>query len=253
MSLTTTVSGKPCKLCKKKGDLCHVHEQLSPRSSSKSISPKKSPKRLSSSPAQRKLSPEKDSLSKASVGIPTEFYYLEQLPIPSLEVVMMNMERPELNRLCNTSKRAKKICDSTRFKEAYPKSHPLKTYIFRGPVTEMIVSGGDLYVLSDELNTIYINTEIVPGSTRRLKSIIITFSPKGMLNWDFNFGVEERSRVSAEIRKTLLDGIKNITKKDVKTLDRQRYGFYKLVKNEIEKAENARGKPFEVLKYFLEK
>ncbi len=53
--------------------------------------------------------------------------YLDDLPVPALQQVLLNMERQELNRVCNLSARAKKVCDEHNFREMYLARHQVFT------------------------------------------------------------------------------------------------------------------------------
>ena len=101
-----TAKGKECKLCKAKGsgNLCHLHGG----------SPKKA------SPKKRSISPKTSS--------PKKFHYLNNLPLPALERVLLEMGEKELKEVCSTSKHALKICREHNFRQKWLVRHPRKFF-----------------------------------------------------------------------------------------------------------------------------
>ncbi len=120
MDIPRTSSGKKCKLCTSKGSPCHLHSSVSPKRSSKTskILPK------------RKTSPKRSPPSKIPYQV-----YLDTLPLPSLQQVLLNMDRRQLNQICSLNKRAKKICDLNNFKILYFAKNP--PVIFNGALKEV--------------------------------------------------------------------------------------------------------------------
>lgn len=141
MDVPLTSTGKPCKLCKARGRKCHLHGgtpktpgSRSPKSGRSSPkSPRKSPK---SSPRRyvhpdTKVVADLDDLfgtfespgtrtnRKSPLKTPTEFHYLERLPMPALQQVLLNMEWFDLRRVCAHVPRAFQICKSHNFREMY--------------------------------------------------------------------------------------------------------------------------------------
>lgn len=144
MDVPLTSAGKPCKLCKARGRKCHLHggtpstpktpgsrSPKSGRSSPKSPrkSPKSSPKRYVH--PNTKVVADLDDLfgtfespgtrtnRKSPLKTPTEFHYLERLPMPALQQVLLNMEWFDLRRVCAHVPRAFQICKSHNFREMY--------------------------------------------------------------------------------------------------------------------------------------
>lgn len=66
------------------------------------------------------------SPSPSSLVSLTEFYYLDNLPLPALQTVLLNMERTELNTICRTNRRAKSICVTRNFQIMYEEKHKTK-------------------------------------------------------------------------------------------------------------------------------
>lgn len=108
MNVPKTSSGKPCKLCLKKGGKCHLHCSSKKSSSSPKKSPKKSgsPKRLKS----RKSSPKN--------------IHFDEIPLPALYVILINLDRDDLDEACIASRQARKICKLKRFREEYSARQP---------------------------------------------------------------------------------------------------------------------------------
>lgn len=52
---------------------------------------------------------------------------VESLPLPALQEILLKMKRGELNKVCNLSKRVKKVCDEKNFRIMYEKLHPTYT------------------------------------------------------------------------------------------------------------------------------
>lgn len=126
MNVPKTSSGKPCKLCLKKGSTCHLHKSSprSPKKSSPSSSLKRSPNTKSGSfdsalGSHKKRVSSTISPKRSSPKIPTKFEYINDLPLPALQEVLLNMDREELNKLCSMNKRAKRICDENNFRMMY--------------------------------------------------------------------------------------------------------------------------------------
>lgn len=55
--------------------------------------------------------------------------YIDKFPLPALQEVLFKLHRFELNKVCNLSKRAKKICDNRNFQQRYNLLHPIYTDI----------------------------------------------------------------------------------------------------------------------------
>lgn len=252
MSATGTVSGKPCKLCKKKGDLCHVHAS-SPKKTPKKTplksgvratavkapkTPKKTPKKT---PARATVVKSSKSPKK---GIPTEFYYLEQLPLPVLEVVMMNMEHRELNRLCNISRRAKKICDSVRFREDYPKTHYFP-FFFQGDVEESYNKNNKTWTLYDDYDhRMYIRDEDIV-ITAMFGDDLIMNAAAARSNPN-NIGIKQayNNEEGKRINSYIMDWANELKKtKKMTYFD----AFVEIIKREIILVGKIRGKPYKVL------
>ena len=111
MSTSKTASGSPCKNCIKQGKKCHQH---SPGKSSPKKSPKKSPGR----------SPKRSPKRSPVKAIDFE-KFLNGLTRDTLQVVLMNMDRPQLHTICSRNRRAKLICDKYAFQEQYDAKHPV--------------------------------------------------------------------------------------------------------------------------------
>jgi hypothetical protein len=106
MEAPRTSSGKPCKLCLKKGAKCHIHTGSSPKKSSakkkrSSVASKKSTKKRGTSPKM----------------------ILDDIPLPALQQILLNMERKELHDFCSKNKQAFKICKEKNFQMMYEAKH----------------------------------------------------------------------------------------------------------------------------------
>ena len=53
--------------------------------------------------------------------------YIDKFPLPALQEVLLKLRRLELNKVCNLSKQAKKICVNKNFQEKYNLLHPIYT------------------------------------------------------------------------------------------------------------------------------
>ena len=136
MEVPKTSSGKPCKLCIAKGGPCHLHGGTPKKLSSntkvgsfgsalgtyKTSGPKKSSSRSKTN------SPKRSTPKKSSPKI----HYLDKIDKDALSLILMAMERRELNIVCNQSAKAKKICDAKWFREAYEAKHAL----FKGKIVQ---------------------------------------------------------------------------------------------------------------------
>ena len=133
MDAPRTATGSPCKLCLKKGpgDRCHLHGGT-PRTPGRS--PKKSPSpKWKGSPRTKVVSnlddlfgafgSPKGSSPKSAKKSPREFHYLEALPEPALQQVLLNMEWVSLSRTCKNVPKAQKICREYNFQQLYLARH----------------------------------------------------------------------------------------------------------------------------------
>lgn len=98
MNTPKTSTGKPCKLCLKKGESCHLH---SPK---KGFAKKMSPKAV----VKKKSSPK---------------MVLDAIPLPALQEILLNLDRAELYDFCSQNKQAYKICSEERFRMLYEAKH----------------------------------------------------------------------------------------------------------------------------------
>ena len=53
--------------------------------------------------------------------------YIDKFPLPALQEVLLKLRRLELNKVCNLSKQAKKICVNKNFQQRYNLLHPIYT------------------------------------------------------------------------------------------------------------------------------
>ena len=99
MDVPRTQSGSPCKLCKTKGSVCHMHGG----------------------------SPRKESMYSMSTQnfLPIDFENFERLPKPAMMNVMLQLSWSQLNYVCRISREANKICKEPRFVEEYKRTHHL--------------------------------------------------------------------------------------------------------------------------------
>ena len=112
MEVPRTSSGKPCKLCLAKGGPCHLHSS-SGGPPGKKTSGTIYPKSAEQSPVQ----------------------WINQLPQPALYEFLMHLDRKNLYLICSENKKAKKICNLTRFQKEYNSKHT--GGLFRGDLREV--------------------------------------------------------------------------------------------------------------------
>jgi len=105
-----TSAGKPCKLCKAKQKegrgRCHLH---------------------GGSPLKGGCLPTKTKVSKrkASPSSSPKFYYVESLPKPALQNILLKMDWIELSRvLPNKVPNVRKVTNNRNFQEKYLTLHP---------------------------------------------------------------------------------------------------------------------------------
>ena len=60
---------------------------------------------------------------------PSSFHYLDFLPLPALQVVLLNLERSELNKLSCMNKRVKNICNLPNFQQIYNGTHKRRLFV----------------------------------------------------------------------------------------------------------------------------
>lgn len=135
MSVKLTREGKQCKLCLKKGGLCHVH-------AGKAVA--KAPKKAKA-PAKRAAKKAK-SKAKAKAVVSNGVDRFATLPKDALTLILLAMDRPELTKIRKLSKRARLLSDSAVFKDQYRAKHP--TNFFIGAVYVKYRSNGR-YIISD--------------------------------------------------------------------------------------------------------
>lgn len=142
MDAPRTASGSPCKLCLKKGPggRCHLHggtpkkwsrspssAHVSPKTPKKSPSPKwKGTPRTKAASNLDDLfgtfgSPKKSAKGspKSAKVSPKEFHYLNALPKPALQQVLLNMGWNDLRRTCSHVPAAWRICRENNFRQLY--------------------------------------------------------------------------------------------------------------------------------------
>lgn len=145
MNTPKTSTGKPCKLCLKKGGSCHLHSpNQSTRKSSRSASPKKSSPKM----------------------------VLDDIHLPALQEILLKLDRETLNSLCSSNKQAYKICSEKTFQMLYDAIHPKKEQMTFGELKMTKDIHKDL-IFTDERGTrIMFEKEKGDG-------IKILYSPKG--------------------------------------------------------------------------
>ncbi len=121
MEVPRTSSGKPCKLCIAKGGPCHLHG-----GSPKKV-PSSSTKSGSFSSALGKFgSPKKKSAPKKKYPRQWDnLMYIDEMPKPALEVLLLNMTPAQLHAICSKNKRAQSICKLPNFQSKYQEEHPV--------------------------------------------------------------------------------------------------------------------------------
>ena len=53
--------------------------------------------------------------------------YIDKFPLPALQEILLKLRRSELNKVCNLSRQAKKICVQKNFQQKYNLLHPIYT------------------------------------------------------------------------------------------------------------------------------
>ena len=132
-STPRTTSGKICKICSKKGSPCHLHTsggESGGESGAKTSSRKK----------------------------PAKKFNLEDLPIPALQQVLLNIsDSRKLHQICNESRKAAKVCRAPEFKKMYNAKYKR---LFVGKITKTVKTGFALiYVFHDEAGNSLIYTK----------------------------------------------------------------------------------------------
>ncbi len=96
-----------------------------------------------------------------------QFDYFDNLPLPALQEVLLDMEPDDLKKMCNMNQRAKQICTSAYFRQNYEERHPQRpTYIFRGGKGETIIYNAKLTHFNSKQGIRY----VISGNTRDGKS-----------------------------------------------------------------------------------
>jgi len=99
MSTPRTSSGRICKKCLKKGSPCHLHTSVA-----SGVASQKSP----SKKKQREIFADQ----------------FENLALPALERILLNLDRSQLHATCISSRQASKVCREPRFQRLYNAKHP---------------------------------------------------------------------------------------------------------------------------------
>lgn len=115
MEAPRTSSGKPCKLCLKRGGKCHMHSQ----GSLKKSSAKKS------SGVTIKKSRVKSSSPKMD---------LDDIPLPALQEILLKLDRKELHDFCSKNRQAFKICKEKNFQMMYEAKHGTEGQMIVGKI-----------------------------------------------------------------------------------------------------------------------
>lgn len=159
MNPPKTSTGKPCKLCLKKGGPCHLHSRNSPKKGFV----KKTPKAV----VKKKSSPK---------------MVLDAVPLPALQEILLNLDRAELYDFCSQNKQAYKICSQQRFRMLYEARHADDRQMIYGEleqkqgVTPLVFQDakGNILTFDDRIDTMKISytPNLGPKSVVKAKLIL---------------------------------------------------------------------------------
>ena len=133
-STPRTTSGKICKICSKKGSPCHLHTSGTSGGTSRIAS---------------------GVVKSVSSKKPAKKFNLEDLPIPALQQVLLNIsDERKLHQICTESRKAAKVCRAPEFKKMYNAKYKR---LFVGRITKSARTGFALvYIFRDEaVNTLF--------------------------------------------------------------------------------------------------